>query len=720
MKQIVQNYRTGKLSVEKIPTPQLTPSSILVRTLYSAISAGTEKTKIDTAKMSLWQKAKSRPDLVRKVIDKAKKDGIFSTLKMVQNKLDEPVPMGYSLVGKVEEVGEWVEGIQVGDTVACAGAGFANHAEYNVVPHRLAVRVPPDTPIDEAAFTTIGSIALQGIRQMAPQMGERVVVIGLGLLGQITSLLLKANGCFVFGIEKDPWKLEQVQKQGIVSDATLAGDSGLAERIGNWTRNRGADAVILTASTSSNEPIEQAGLFCREKGRVVIVGAVGTQFSREHYYHKEIEIRMARSYGPGRYDPFYETLGLDYPPGYVRFTEQRNMEAFLDLLASRCINLTPLITHRFSLSEATQAFELLKDEKNNHYLGILLDYTLPTELSECTAAPISMPASAKKSSPLTTGFIGLGNYATTQILPCLQKIKSIRFKKVTTVSGLKAQMKGQTFGFEETAQNPEEILTDPEIGTVFILTRHDSHATLVTQALSAGKNVFVEKPLCLNREELQQIQQTYDINSGLLMVGFNRRFSPMVQQIKKEFSRGAEHILCRVNAGMLPSDHWLNIPEIGGGRLLGEACHFIDLISYLGASPIQSVFAKAQGEAATSSANTQNCHLTLTLKNGTLATILYFASGNSRLPKEYLEVHGEGKSIILDDFVSVQIAGRKKNKTHQQDKGQNNMLQAFLQACNEGNKDASPISADMIWNTTSATLAALESLNKGRPIFIDA
>ncbi|OGQ46274.1 MAG: hypothetical protein A3H42_04430 [Deltaproteobacteria bacterium RIFCSPLOWO2_02_FULL_46_8] len=718
MKQIIQNYRTGQLSVEKIPTPQLTPSSILVRTLYSAISAGTEKTKIDTAKMSLWQKAKSRPDLVRKVIDKAKKDGIFSTLKMVQNKLNEPVPMGYSLVGKVEEVGEWVEGIQVGDTVACAGAGFANHAEYNVVPHRLAVRVPSNTPLDEAAFTTIGSIALQGIRQMAPQMGERVVVIGLGLLGQITSLLLKANGCFVFGIEKDPWKLEQSQKQGIVSDAALAGDFGLAERIGNWTRDRGADAVILTASTPSNEPIEQAGIFCREKGRVVIVGAVGTQFSREHYYHKEIEIRMARSYGPGRYDPFYETLGLDYPSGYVRFTEQRNMEAFLDLLASKHINLAPLITHRFPFSEATQAFELLKDEKSR-YLGILLDYNSPTNTPECATSSISIPTPTEKFSPLTTGFIGLGNYATAQILPCLQKIKGIRFKKVTTASGLKAQMKGQAFGFEETAQNPEEILTDPEIGTVFILTRHDSHAALVTQALSAGKNVFVEKPLCLNREELQQIQQAYDTNPGLLMVGFNRRFSPMVQKIRKEFSHGAEHILCRVNAGALPADHWLNIPEIGGGRLLGEACHFIDLIAYLGASPIQSVFAKSQGEATTSSANTQNCHLTLTLKNGALATILYFSSGNSRLPKEYLEIHGEGKSIILDDFVSIQIAGKTKNKERQQDKGQNNMLQTFLQACNEGNRHASPISAEMIWNTTSATLAALESLNKGQPIFID-
>lgn len=718
MKQVVQNYRTGKLGVEEIPPPQVNPASVLVRTLYSAISAGTEKTKVDTAKMSLWQKAKSRPDLVRKVIAKAKKEGWPATFKMVQERLDEPVPLGYSLVGRVEAVGEWVEGMQTGDIVAGAGAGFANHAEVNVIPGRLAVRVPEKTPLDEAAFTTIGSIALQGVRQAAPQMGERMVVTGLGLLGQITALLLKANGCFVFGVEKNPQKLKTALSQGIVSDGALADEAGLAETVAQWTRGRGADAVLLTASTPSNGPIEQAGLFCRERGRVVIVGAVGTQFPREPFYRKEITIRMARSYGPGRYDPFYETLGLDYPAGYVRFTEQRNMEAFLDLLAARYIDLKPLITHRFSIEEAARAFDLLQEADTPH-LGILLEYAPPDTGRSPVRASRPAATTARHPSPDTVGFIGLGHYATAQILPGLKKTGDVRLKKVCTASGLKAQMRGPEFGFEEAVPSPDDILQDPEIGTVFIATRHDSHAALVTAALRQGKNVFVEKPLCLNREELGQIRQAHDGSPGLLMVGFNRRFSPLVADIRNRFPRGADHILCRVNAGTLPEDHWLNIPETGGGRLLGEACHFIDLAAHLGASPIQSVFAQTQVDAATSPANTQNGHLTLTLKNGNLATVLYFASGDSRLPKEYFEMHGGGQSAILDDFVSLQIAGQKPRKEPKQNKGQEEMLSAFMKACREGGKKAPPIGSDMLWNTASATLAALESLGQGRPIFID-
>lgn len=701
MKQVIQNYQTGELKLEEVSLPQVLPSSILVRTLYSAISSGTEKTKVDTAKMSLWQKAKSRPDLVKKVLQKAKKEGWRSTFQFVQKKMNEPVPLGYSLVGVVEEIGEWVEGIEVGDTVACAGAGFANHAEYNVVPHRLAVKVPKETPLDQAAFTTIGAIALQGVRQADPKMGERFVVLGLGLLGQITSLLLKANGCFVFATDLDPWKLEGAQKNQVCSETALGNDPTLFDQVERWTRGRGADGVLITASTPENILMEQAGHLCREKGRVVVIGNVGTEFPRESYYHKELDIRLSRSYGPGRYDPLYEELGLDYPEGYVRFTEQRNMEAFLDLLATKKIDLNSLITHHFSFEEANRAFDLL--QKNTQpYLGIVLEYN--SESSPRIQTTPHLVPSKSLANPLNIGFLGLGNYAASQLVPNLRKIPGVVVSMVASASGLK--------GSPEERATPEEIIHSQKIGTIFITTRHDSHAEYVISALKQNKNVFVEKPLCLSKEELITIREAYENSTSLLCVGFNRRFAPLIQKMRALFPRGANHMIYRINAGKLKSDHWLNIPEIGGGRLLGEGCHFIDLSSYLARSPIKKTFAKrSSGE---------DFHLLLECENGATASIIYFASGHPGLPKEYLEAHGEGQSAVLNDFQRLEWNGKLAQKLSKQDKGQKEMLKTFMDACKKGERNLSPIPSKEIWNTTQATFACQTSLCQGNAILVNA
>jgi predicted dehydrogenase/threonine dehydrogenase-like Zn-dependent dehydrogenase len=718
MKQVIQNLKSGELKVDDVPRPQIKPTFVLVRTLYSAISAGTEKTTVDTAKKTLFEKARARPDLVKKVVQKVSKDGLWNTFQMVMNRLGEPKALGYSAVGVVEEVGEWVEGIQVGDIVACAGAGYANHAEYNIIPARLAARCPANVPLDQAAFTTIGSIALQGIRQTDPKLGEKIVVLGMGLIGQITAELLKINGCEVLGIDLDPWKLEQAKKAGCVTHAMLATDPTLQDTIMKWTKGIGADAVILTAGTTSDGPIEQAGIFCRDKGRVVIVGAVGTKFPREPYFAKEVDIRIARSYGPGRYDPFYEELGLDYPAGFVRFTEQRNMETFVELLATKRLDLSRIITHRFPVENAPDAYNLISNNSTTQepYLGIVLEY--PKE------KPVQRPvkntertASTTNTNPMEVGFVGLGNYATAQLIPALQKVDGVKLTDLVTGSGMSAATKAKQYKFRNVAETPQEVFGSINNGTVFVATRHDSHAKYVCEALEAGKNVFVEKPLCLYIEELETIQNAYDASNGVLGIGFNRRFSPHVQKARALFPNGAEHILYRVNAGKLPKNHWVKMPEIGGGRIIGEGCHFVDLASYFARSPIASVYAKATGMANNSIASTEDCHIFLSFENGATATILYMSSGNSKVPKEYIEVHGGGQSAIVQDFFGVTINGvedKKPNAT--QDKGQTALVQSFMTACKNGDRNQAPIPASEIWGTTVATLAVIESLKTGKPI----
>lgn len=707
MKQVIQNYNTGALTLEEIPMPINTAFSILVRTRYSAISTGTEKTKIDTARKSLWGKAKARPELVKKIIEKAKKEGFWATYQTVRNRLKEPVTLGYSAVGVVEETGEWVEGFNVGDWVACAGGGYANHAEYNLIPQRLAVKLPNGCPVEEAAFTTIGSIALQGVRQCDPKIGEKMVVIGMGLLGQITAQILKANGCSVLGIDLETWKLDVAKKSGAISAAAMANDPQLEAIVSDWSRGRGADAIILTASTRENGPIEQAGALVRDKGRVVIVGAVGTTFPREPYYMKEVDIRIARSYGPGRYDPLYEELGMDYPIGYVRFTEQRNMEAFVDLLTSRQIDLSHLITHRFSFESSQNAFDLLDGKKiSENYLGILLQYP-PSGTSSKTVIETKRQTVAETNKKIKIGFIGLGNYATGQLLPRLQKHKEVLLSEVATHTGVSAKMKGNLFGFQKTDTSPEQVILSKENNTLFIVTRHDSHAHYVLEGLKQNKNIFVEKPLCLNRDELRAIGEGFQNSRGKLMVGFNRRFAPLIQEAKHYFPKGVDHILIRVNAGAIPKDHWLNIPEIGGGRLIGEGCHFIDLAQHLAQSLIQSVFAQSLNGKKTTDA-----HITLTFQNGKVASILYFGGGDSKLPKEYIELHGNGLSLVLDDFKTLHIAGKKPKKWGQQDKGQSEMLRLFL------SEVESPIPFEELRNGALATLAIQESLSKGIPVSI--
>jgi polar amino acid transport system substrate-binding protein len=583
----------------------------------------------------------------------------------------------------------------------------------------------------------------------------------MGLLGQITARILQANGCHVFAI--DPRLLEvEIELGGLLRNSNSAAfaDFDLKDRILAWTRGRGADAVTLTASTSSDQPISLAGDFCRERGRVIIVGSVGTKFPREPYYMKELDIRIARSYGPGRYDPSYEDLGLDYPVGYVRFTEQRNMEAFLDLLASRKVDLTPLITHRFSILEAKQAFDLLSANpedapENTRYLGIVLNFQNqpgpegpgdprsgrgldPVPLSggdppraEARGLPrLDDPAKHDVMSPDTAlgisggpkdvGFIGLGNYATSQIIGRLKKFPDLKLKAVSTASGMAAALKGTQYGFELIAPTAETVLESRDLGTVFILSRHDSHARFVKSGLRAGKHVFVEKPLCLTSSELQEIQVAYQESKGVLMVGFNRRFSPLVLEIKNQFPRGFQHLVYRINAGPLPKDHWLKLPEIGGGRILGECCHFIDLAAFLSASEISSVSAhRLGGDSTISPATSEDVHVHLTMNNGAVASVIYLSTGSSFISKEYIEVHGLGKSAILSDFNQLTISGAKTRKLPVQDKGQEQMLHQWMKACESGNRENSPILPSSLWNSTSATLAVIDSLASGKTIYLN-
>ena len=714
MKQIVQNYRKGKIKVLDVPKPQVTPTTVLVRTLFSAVSAGTEKTKVDTGKMSLIQKAKSRPDLVKKVIQKAKKEGVVSTYEMVKKKLDDWTPMGYSAVGRVEAVGEWVEGVQVGDIVACAGAGKANHSEYNLIPGKLVAKVPDGASLELASFTTIGSIALQGIRQADPKMGERVVVLGLGLLGQITSHLLKANGCQVLGVDLDHDKVKSALDSKGLDFGVLGTDSQIDEKVLSWTQGRGADAVIVTASTPSNNPINQAGEWSRDKGRVVIVGAIGTEFSREPFYMKEVDIKIARSYGPGRYDPQYEELGIDYPFGFVRFTEQRNMETFLQLLAEKKVNLDYLITHRYSSDEAEQAFDLLhKNETGKPYLGILIQYAERKSERQKKAFSASRNPHVQ-----SVGFIGLGNYGVSQILPQLKKVSGIGLHGLVTSSGLTAKAKADQFKIENVYEKTEDLIKSSAVDSIFILTRHDSHADLVKRSLTAGKNVFVEKPLCLNTDELNEIEETYLKSSGSLTVGFNRRFSPLVREVKEKIGDGVAHIHYRVNAGVLPDDHWLKIPEIGGGRILGEGCHFVDLIQFLGGSLIQKVSAFGFYESQKKSVNTvENVQVLFQLENGVTGSLLYTNQGSSHVGKEWIEVNGQGQTFVIDDFQTLSVNGKEKKISHQ-DKGQAGMIQAFTQNSLDGSKERSPISFDELKNSTLATFAILESLATGEAVVL--
>ena len=696
MKQVLQNLKDGSTEVAEVPCPRVGAGQLLIRTTRTLVSAGTERMLVDFGKAGFIDKARQQPDKVRMVLDKIRTDGLMPTIEAVRNKLDQPMPMGYSNVGLVVEVGSGVSGFAVGDRVASNG----RHAEMVAVPVNLCAKVPAVVGDEAAAFTVLGAIALQGIRLAQPTLGETVVVTGLGLIGLVTVQLLKAQGCRVLGLDFDAEKLALARRFGAeVADLKSGADPVAAAM--DFSRGRGVDAVIITASTKSNEPVHQAALMCRKRGRIVLVGVVGLELSRADFYEKELSFQVSCSYGPGRYDPNYEDKGHDYPLGFVRWTEQRNFEAVLDVLAEGSLDVASLISHRFDIAQAPQAYAVVGGSEPS--LGIVLRYaesaavqaagtaistalTAPTQRTVVLPAAIGITASA--GAPRLS-VIGAGNYAGAVLIPAF-KAAGARLTRIASAGGASSVHLGRKFGFAEATTDTAALLADPGTDAVVISTRHDNHADYVLRALAAGKHVFVEKPLALRLDELDRIEAAATAApKQLLMVGFNRRFAPQVVKVKELLAGapGPKTFVMTVNAGAIPAQHWTQDPTVGGGRLVGEGCHFVDLLRFLADAKIES-FQVARMAAATA----DTASVTLRFADGSLGSVLYLANGSKAFPKERLEVFAAGRVLQLDNFrrlTGFGWPGFAKMNLWRQDKGQAACAAAFVQAVQSGGK--SPI-----------------------------
>lgn len=715
MLQLTQKLGSGEMQVQDVPPPMRDNGMVVVKNHYSLISAGTEASSVRAARSNLIEKAKQRPTQLRQVIESAKRQGLMATYRAVQKKLDAYSPLGYSCAGEVVEVGEDVPGIACGDRVACAGAGYANHAEFVSVPANLCVKLPPGADLKLAAFNTVGAIALQGVRQSEIRLGESCVVIGLGLIGQLTCLLLRATGAKVIGIDIDSWAVAFASRH----TADLAwerSEPGLENRIAQATQGLGADAVIITASTESTDPVNFAGNISRQKGRVVIVGAVPTGFERDAYYRKELELRMSCSYGPGRYDPVYEEHGLDYPPAYVRWTERRNMQAFQELLQDGRLSLSSLATHEFAFKDASQAYELIL-ARQERYLGILLRYDGTQQL---VRRPLPVRESAPRGPGVSIAFIGAGSYAQGNLLPNIPHAANIVRRAVATNNGATSKRVAEKFGFECCTSDAGEMIAREDIDTVFIATRHNSHARYVAAALHAGKRVFVEKPLAMSEEELREVETAYRDaelrdSQPILMAGFNRRFSELVRSAKRALgSGGPMSMVYRVNAGQIPSSHWIQDPAVGGGRIVGEACHFIDLMTFFCGSPPVRAFASALPSPLLLP---DVVAITLEFADGSIGSLSYFANGSKAIEKEYFEAHNCGNTAIIRDFRTLELglgSSVRKSSLRTPDKGQPAMVREFIKALQAGS--ASPISFEEICAVTRATFAIARSIQERQAI----
>ena len=722
MKQLLQDARTGDLTVAEVPAPQLLPGCVLVRVTASLVSAGTERAAAEFAGKNLLAKAKARPDLVRDVLAKLRRDGLLSTLQTVRTRLDQPQAVGYSSAGIVLGVGDGVTDISVGDRVACAGAGHAVHAELACVPRLLVARIPSEeVSFEQAAFGTVGAICLHGIRTAEVSLGDTIAVIGLGLLGQITVQLLKAAGCRVFGMDLLPQRADLALASG--AEAACASAAEFRNLCFQKTGGRGVDSVLITAETPGSEPVNLAAELARDRAVVVAVGTVGMEIQRKLYYEKELDFRISRSYGPGRYDSAYEQKGRDYPIGHVRWTETRNLEAFLQLLAERKLNLPALVTHRFPLEQSPRAYDLITGRSGDAFLGVLIQYP-GAELN--TAAQfshkIAVTSVAPSASSLGIGVLGAGNFAQNTLLPALKTIPDVSFVGVCNATGPRSRHAAGKFGFAYCADSDQAILQDPNIKAVVISTRHNLHAAQVLAALAAGKSVFCEKPLCLTEDELAAIVRATSVlhSPPLLMVGFNRRFAPMAAQLKQFLSEILEPLAIhyRVNVGYLPADHWVNDPEQGGGRVLGEACHFVDFLCFLtGACPVE-----VQGQTIGNPGHYSMDNVIATLKfaNGTVGTISYLANGDKSASKERVEVFGGGSTAILEDFRHLELIrqGRKQVTRARagQDKGHKAEMQAFVDAAR--GKNAFPILFEQIVGSTLATMRLQNACQTGQPLSI--
>jgi predicted dehydrogenase/threonine dehydrogenase-like Zn-dependent dehydrogenase len=713
MKQLLQNIKTGASTVEDVPVPTPRKGQALVKVAASLVSAGTERMVVEFAEKSLVGKARSRPDLVRQVVDKARREGLVNTAQAAFNRLDQPMALGYSTAGTIVALGEGLDGFQVGQRVACAGSGYAVHAEYNVVPRNLLTPLPDNVDFESAAFTTLGAIALHGFRLAETQIGENVAVIGMGLVGLLTAQIATAAGCNVLGIDIDPTRISLASSLGLRAVRRAEAVSSSAA----WTAERGFDAILICADTSSNDPVELAGAIARDRARVVATGAVGLTFPRKIYYEKEISFINSRSYGPGRYDSSYEEQGKDYPLGYVRWTERRNFEAVVDLMASGKLNVQPLITHRFDINEAARAYEVITGKRNEPFLGILLKYPQEKRKEE---RRVVFPLTAHRSSSIVRlGVLGAGQFANSILLPSIKKAGDIELIGIASSGGLHAQHAGKKFGFQYATSDEDEIINDPNVNTVAILTRHDTHAELVVKALRVGKHVFVEKPLAITPEQLDTIKdQLLITNNCLLLTGFNRRFSPLAVQLKSLVSSLSEpeYIHYRVNAGPIPLNHWTHNTEIGGGRIIGEGCHFVDFMTFLVGSVPISVTAHALPND--SKYRDDNVSMTFTFSNGSIGVVDYLANGDKSFPKERIEVFCAGQIAVLDDFVSLQVVknGKKKEVKAALNKGWVAEWKMFTKAIREGGQP--PIPYEQLIGVTKATFAAVESIREKHAVDI--
>jgi predicted dehydrogenase/threonine dehydrogenase-like Zn-dependent dehydrogenase len=718
MKQVLQHLRDGTTEVADVPCPAAGSGQLLIRTSRTLVSAGTERMLVDFGKASWIDKARQQPDKVRMVIDKIRTDGVGPTLDAVRNKLDQPLPMGYCNVGTVVEVGAGVSGFAVGDRVASNG----RHAEMVAVPANLCAKVPDAVGDDDAAFTVLGAIALQGIRLAQPTLGEAVVVTGLGLIGLLTVQLLRAHGCRVLGIDLDRAKLALAARFGAdVVDLRAGEDPVRAAEA--FSRGRGVDAVLITAATRSNEPVHQAAQMCRKRGRIVLVGVAGLELARADFYETELTFQVSCSYGPGRYDPAYEEGGNDYPVGFVRWTEQRNFEAVLDMLAAGALAVAPLVSHRFAIARADEAYALVGGSAPS--LGIVLEYpqhphvdaaarVRSVAVSQREPAPAPSTAAAAASPPASTptlGFIGAGNYATAVLIPAFAATGA-RLHTVASAGGVSGVHAARKFRLANATTDTAALLAEPAIDSVVVTTRHDSHARFVLAARAAGKHVFVEKPLCLALDELERIAAAYREPSPLLMVGFNRRFAPHVQRMRALLAStpGPKSIVVTVNAGAIPASHWTQDPAVGGGRIVGEACHFIDLARHLAGAPIRGHSAHALASATADSAT-----ISLTFDDGSIAAVHYLATGSKAFPKERVEVFAGGRVLQLDNFrrlTGFAWPAFSSLRLWRQDKGQRACAQAFVDTVKSGG--AAPIPLAELLEVSRVTIEIAESLRSHR------
>ncbi len=731
MKQLVQNVSTGSAYVVEVPAPKPGRGEVLVQVGASLVSAGTERMVVEFAEKNILQKALARPDLVHQVIEKVRRDGIRPTVDAVRHRLDSDLALGYSNAGTVVELGPDVGTFCVGDRVACAGGGYASHAEVVRVPVNLVAKIPhasgarPEIDFEEAAFTTVGAVGLQGLRLARPELGETVAIIGLGLIGLLTVELASAAGCKVVGMDVDENRCDLARKLGCVATGTTL--ESMRAHVLAHSNGTGADAVIIAASTSSSEPLQLAGEIARERARVVAVGDVGLEIPRKTYYRKELSVTISRSYGAGRYDTEYEEKGHDYPIGYVRWTENRNMQAFLQLLADGRLDVRSLITHRFPIEQADKSYALISGKGGERFLGVVLTYSPSARIVHRVDLKPATVVAGSGVRRVTLGMLGAGNFAKTVLLPVIKSAPDVELAGLATASGTSARAAGTRLGFRYCAGDETELLNDPSINTIVIATRHHLHASQVIAGLKAGKHVFCEKPLCITHEELLRVVDAYRTaqpspNPPKLMVGFNRRFAPLAVRMR-DFVRSAGEpmmVRYRVNAGFLPRDHWTQDQEVGGGRLIGEACHFVDFLANLTGS--QVIAAQATALPNSGRYSDDNVAITLEFGDGSIGTITYVANGDRSFPKEHVEVFTGASTAVLDDFRSLLLVRNGRRETFRprggQDKGHHDEWRAFAQSILTGSP--TPIPFSQLVNTTLASVQIVNALHSREVLAVDS